>query len=361
MILEKCGLGCGGFESENFVGAGEGDTALLGTLEITFEDQVRFVNLLKRPGFLTDGGGEGVETCGAAFALSREGLEEAFVHFVQAVLIDFEHLQGGDRGCGGGGALGSGQGVVTNPAEKIVGDAGGAPAATGDFGGRILLQFDFEERGGAPKDRGQILDRVVVETVGDAEAGSEWGTQQTRAGRGADEGEAREVQADGAGGGALVDHDIDAKILNGGVEVLLDDFGEAVNFVDKEDIPLLEAGEESGKVAGFFDGGTRGGADGGVHFRAEDVGERGFSQPGRTAEKEMVERLLAGSGRIEKDAETVLKLGLAGEVGETGGTEGLVDGVPRGAVQFFDGLGGHGGRMAEGGKFESGKVTRYAR
>jgi hypothetical protein len=34
----------GGFESENFVGTGKGDATLLGALEITFEDEVRFVN-----------------------------------------------------------------------------------------------------------------------------------------------------------------------------------------------------------------------------------------------------------------------------------------------------------------------------
>jgi hypothetical protein len=52
---------------------------------------------------------------------------------------------------------------------------------------------------------------------------------------------------------------------------------------------------------------------------------------------------------------------LPGEIGEPGGAEGLVDGIARGNVEFFKRLGGHGRRMAEGGKFESGKVTRYAR
>jgi hypothetical protein len=69
----------------------------------------------------------------------------------------------------------------------------------------------------------------------------------------------------------------------------------------------------------------------------------------------------AGSGRIEKDAEAVFEFRLAGKVGEPGGAERLVDGVARGNVEFFERFGRHGGRMAEGGKFESGKVTRYAR
>jgi hypothetical protein len=91
------------------------------------------------------------------------------------------------------------------------------------------------------------------------------------------------------------------------------------------------------------------------------VGESGFPKSRRTAEKKMVKGLGAGSGGIEKDAKAVFEFGLPGEIGEPGGAEGLVDGVAGGGVEFFERLGGHGGRMTEGGKFESGKVTRYAR
>jgi len=90
------------------------------------------------------------------------------------------------------------------------------------------------------------------------------------------------------------------------------------------------------------------------------VGEGGFAEAWGAAEQEVVEGLGAGSGRIEKDAEAVFEFRLAGKVGEPGGAERLVDGVARGNVEFFERFGRHGGRMAEGGKFESGKVGRYA-
>ena len=41
----------------------------------------------------------------------------------------------------------------------------------------------------------------------------------------------------------------------------------------------------------------------------------------------MVEGLGAGASGIEEDAEAVFEFGLACEIGEAGGTEGLVDGV----------------------------------
>ncbi len=183
-------------------------------------------------------------------------MEESLIHFVKAVLIDLEHLESGDGGGGGGNALGAGESVVANPAEEIIGDAWGTTAAAGDFGGSGLLELDIEEGGGAADDSGEIFGGIVIESVGDAETGAEWGAEEACTGGGSDEGEAGEVEANGAGGRALIDDDIDTEIFDGGVEVFFDDFGEAMDFVDEEDISFLEAGKEASEVASFFDGGA---------------------------------------------------------------------------------------------------------
>ena len=57
------------------------------------------------------------------------------------------------------------------------------------------------------------------------------------------------------------------------------------------------------------------------------MGEGGFAETWGTAEEEVVEGLGAGASRIEEDAEAVFEFGLASEISEAGGTEGLVDGV----------------------------------
>jgi hypothetical protein len=181
-------------------------------------------------------------------------LEEAFIHFVQTVLINLEHLEGGNRGSSGGGSLGTGERVITNPAEEIVCDPRGASAAPSDFGGGLWLEFNFQERSGALHDGRKIFDRVVVESVGDTESGAKGSTEKARTRGGSDERKAGKVKANGAGGGALIDDDVDTEIFDSGVEVLFDDFGEAMNFVDEEDISFLQAREQTGEVACFFDG-----------------------------------------------------------------------------------------------------------
>ena len=277
------------------------------------------------------------------------------------MLVDLKHLECGDGGGGGSDSLGAGEGVVADPAQKIVGDPRGASATACDFGGGGVIEFHSEEGCGAAHDRSQVFDGVVVEAVGDSETGAKGGTEEAGAGGCTDEGEAGEIQADGASGRALVDNDIDPEVLNGGVEILFDDFGQAVNFIDEEDISLLKSSEETGEIACFFNRGTRGGANGGIHFRAQDVGESGFPESRRSTEEKVIEGLGASAGGVEKDSEAILQLRLAGEVGEARGAKGKIDGVAGLGVELFKGLGGHGARMAEGGKFESGKVNRYAR
>lgn len=277
------------------------------------------------------------------------------------MLVDLKHLKCGDGGRGGSDSLGAGEGVVADPAQKIVGDSGGASATACNFGGGGVIEFHSEEGCGAAHDRSQVFDGVVVEAVGDSETGAKGGTEESGAGGCTDEGEAGEIQADGASGRALVDNDIDPEVLNGGVEILFDDFGQAVNFIDEEDISLLKSSKETGKIACFFNRGTRSGANGGIHFRAQDVGESGFPESRRSTEEKMIEGLGASAGGVEKDSEAILQLRLAGEVGEARGAKGKIDGVAGLGVELFKGLGGHGARMAEGGKFESGKVNRYAR
>jgi hypothetical protein len=81
----------------------------------------------------------------------------------------------------------------------------------------------------------------------------------------------------------LVDDDIELEVLHGGVEVFLDGFLEAVDFVDEEDITFLEVGEEAGEVGGFLDGRATGCLERAAHGFGEDVGEGGFAKSWRAA------------------------------------------------------------------------------
>lgn len=103
---------------------------------------------------------------------------------------------------------------------------------------------------------GEVACAVVVEAGLEGEAAAHWGGEEPGAGRGTNEGEGRNAEADAAGVGALVDHDVDAKVFHGGVEVFLDVLVDAVDFVDEEDVIFFQIGEEASKIGGFFNDGA---------------------------------------------------------------------------------------------------------
>ena len=100
---------------------------------------------------------------------------------------------------------------------------------------------------------------VVVEPRLEGEARAQGRSEQAGAGRGPDQRKAWNRKADAAGVGTLVDHDIEPKILHRRVEIFFDGFGDAVDFVDEEDVAFLETGEQTGEIAGFFN--DRAGSD----------------------------------------------------------------------------------------------------
>ena len=82
---------------------------------------------------------------------------------------------------------------VTHPAQEAVGDAGRAPAAPGDLPAPASSIGDAEDAGRARDDGLELVGRVVVEPGDEAEPVAERAGEEPGAGRGADEGEARQA------------------------------------------------------------------------------------------------------------------------------------------------------------------------
>src|SRR5690606_32066563 len=112
-------------------------------------------------------------------------------------------------------------GVVTHPAQQAVGDARRAARAAGDLAGAIRFAVDAQDPRRTAHDPGQLLGRVELQALDDAEAVAQRRGQQAGAGGGADQGERRQVELDRARGRALADHDVDLEVLHRRIEHLL--------------------------------------------------------------------------------------------------------------------------------------------
>ena len=114
---------------------------------------------------------------------------------------------------------------------------------------------------------------VEVQPADEAEAVPQRPGDETGPGRGADQREARELQADGAGRRALADQDVEAAVLHGRVEHLLDGSVQAVDLVDEQHVAVLQVGEQRGQVAGPGQDGAGGDAEPGAHLGGHDPGQ----------------------------------------------------------------------------------------
>ncbi|MNQ65328.1 hypothetical protein D3C85_797810 [compost metagenome] len=113
-----------------------------------------------------------------------------------------------------------------------------------------------EDASGTADDGGQVLGAIELQALDYTEAVAQGVGEHAGAGGGADQGEGRQVQLDGARGRAFTDHDVELEIFHRRIEHFLDDRREAVDFVDEEHVAGFQVGEQSGQVARAFQHGA---------------------------------------------------------------------------------------------------------
>ena len=122
-----------------------------------------------------------------------------------------------------------------------------------------------------------------------------------------------------------VEGDVDFEIFHGRVEIFLDDCGEAMNFIDEQNVTLGELGEDADEVGALGQGGPAGDVDLGVHFVGDDVGQGGLSQSRWSVEKDVFHGFFAAVGGVDGDFQAADQGCLADVLGEILGAEGVVE------------------------------------
>ena len=287
--------------------------------------KVGLVHIADGAGVFPGRGGQGIQAHRPAAELVHHGGDDVAVHPVQAQGVHVEEVQGFFSHGQGDPAVIAHLGVVAHALEHPVGDAGRAPAAAGDFTQARRLRLDLEDPGRAGGDFRQLLRGVHFKPVADPKAVAQGGRQHAGPRGGPDQGEPGQVQPDGPGGGALADHDVQGVVLHGGVQHFLHGPGQAVDFVDKQHVPLGEVGQNGRQVSRPVDGRAGGDADVLPHFRGDDAGQRRLAQAGGAVEQDVVQGVVPGQGRLDGDFQVFLRLLLADIVRQGMGAQGGFD------------------------------------
>ena len=144
---------------------------------------------------------------------------------------------------------------------------------------------------------------------------------QSRARSGADQGERRQVDADGPRRRPLADDEIELEVLHGRIKDFLDGGTEPVHLVDEQYVLRLQVGEDGGQVPHLGDDRTRGGAETHPQFAGDDLRKGRLAQSWRTVEEDVIEGLAAGAGGRDEYVQVFARLPLADEFVEAEGPE----------------------------------------
>ena len=297
-----------------FIGKFRGLPSAGGAFQEPFLYQERLVHFLQGPRVLADGCGDGGQAHWAAFELLDDGQQDFVVHFVQSELVDVQGLQGEGRDFVVDDTVPLHHGEIPHPPQQGVGDAGSPPASGGYLLRRLARDFGGQYGGRPLHDARQHVQVVILQVAVDAETGPQ-GRGQQSAPRGSPYQRER-VQLDlhGAGGGPLVDHDVDFEIFHGGVQVFLHHRTQAVDFVDEEHVVLLQVGQQARQVARLVQHGARGDLDSHSQLVRDDCGKRRLAQSRGAVQQHVVQRLSSHLRRLDEHLQIVHHLLLSVEI-----------------------------------------------
>lgn len=187
--------------------------------------------------------------------------------------------------------------------------------------GTFIADLNFQNTCRSVEDVFECGNVVIVEVTVDAKPRAQGGCKQAHPCGGAYECKGVQVDLYASRIGARVDHDVDAVIFHGGVQVFFHDGIEAVDFIDEQHIAGIQVGKQTGEVAWFFEDGPGGHAQGTVEFLGDDVGKGCFSQAGRTVQQHMIERIATLFGGLNEDLKVVYNFLLTAEFIQQFGTK----------------------------------------
>ena len=130
-----------------------------------------------------------------------------------------------------------------------------------------------------------------------------------------------QIQLQGAGPRPLADDEVQVEVLHGRIEDFFDDSGQAMDFVDEQDVFGGQVGEQGRQVSGPFHHRPRRGLNAAAHLVGDDKGQGGFAQTRGAVHQDVIHRLAPGPGRLQGDLEIAPQFLLAHELGQTPGPQ----------------------------------------
>ena len=112
----------------------------------------------------------------------------------------------------------------------------------------------------------------------------------------------------------MIDDDVQFEILHRGIQIFLNGLLQAVDFINEQHIAFLKVGQQTREVCSLLNGWATRAFEISTHCFGENVRNGGLAQTRRAGKQDVIERLVALTGSSHGNFQSLLDLGLAGEV-----------------------------------------------
>ena len=280
-------------------------------MQVALLDQVGFDHVLNGLALFANARRNVVQPNRAAVKAVNDCFEQFAVHQIEPLGVDIEHGQG---------SVGNIQrdlprafdiSIVAHPAQQPVGNARRAARAPRNLKAARIIGGHMEQAGAAAHDARQLFGGVELQPRHDAKAVAQRVGQHAGAGGGTHQREGLQIKLDRARRRALANHDVDFVVFQRRVENLFHHGGQAVDFVDEQDIVFFQVGQKRSEVLGLFQHRAAGLPQLDAELMRNDVRQGGLAQAGRAKQQHMVQRLVALARRADENLQLLAHLGLA--------------------------------------------------
>ena len=208
--------------------------------------QIRLDHIHDGVGFFANRSRDGVQSYRAPVIFLDDSSQHAAVDIVQPKRIDLQQIERFLRYLARDRPISAHLGIVTYAAQQSQGDTRRATRAMTHFFDPALIAGNLQHIRSAPDDSLHGIQIIVIQSINRSEPGPQRSRDQRQPRSRADDGEMRQLQADGTRRGPLAYDDVQCEIFHSRVENFLHSPSQPVDFIDEKYIPRAQVGQDGG-------------------------------------------------------------------------------------------------------------------
>ncbi len=274
-------------------------------------EQVRLHYLLQRPLVLSQSRRQSVQTSRTTIVIRNQRLQILAIQIIKPRRIHAHRIKRLMGNLTRNRTVALNLSVIANPTKQAADNAGRATCACRQLAAAIRSHVNLQQTRRTCRNLLKLLGSVKIYVMENAETLAHRAGKQPRTSGGTHQSEWLQVQRDGLGIRAGVNHKVYPEILHRRVQILLDDARQAVNLVYEKHVATGKIREDAHQIRRPLERRTGTAVQLRFHLTGDDVRQGRLAKPRRPVQQKVLQHVLALPSRVNRNAQVVYELALA--------------------------------------------------